>query len=76
MTESAYEKGRRYLVEGRLVVTRVDGDEIRATCRGGGTAYALGHTAGRWFCGCPARTTCAHLVALQLVVSLGPSRPS
>lgn len=66
--EGAIEKGRRYVSEGRLTVTAVEGDYIAAECRGGGEVYRLIHTprAG-WRCDCPARTRCAHVVALQLV---------
>ena len=65
--ENAEAKGRRYLVEGRLVVERVAGDTIRAHCRGGGAVYKLGLERGEWFCSCPALGLCSHLVALQLV---------
>jgi uncharacterized Zn finger protein len=65
--ENAEAKGRRYLVEGRLVVERVAGGEIRARCRGGGAVYELGLERGEWFCNCPALGLCSHLVALQLV---------
>lgn len=65
--ENAQTKGRRYLVEGRLVVSHVTGGEIRARCRGNGAVYELGLDRGAWRCDCPALTTCAHLVALQLV---------
>lgn len=66
--ESAKQKGRRLLTEGRLVVTGV-GSEIRARCRGdSGAVYELGWIrAGGWFCACEAQGLCSHLVALQLV---------
>jgi hypothetical protein len=70
--EGADAKGRRYLVEGRLTVELVDGEYIDAKCRGTDTVHVLGHrpTHG-WFCSCRLRTgrrsTCSHLVALQLV---------
>jgi uncharacterized Zn finger protein len=65
-------KAARYLAEGRLVVLRVDGDLVEATCRGAGEVYRLGHRPGRrggwwWWCSCPARGHCCHLAALQLV---------
>lgn len=60
-------KGRRYLVEGRLVVTGADDRSIEASCRGGGAVYELGHDGEAWWCSCPARGTCAHLLALRLV---------
>lgn len=68
--ESAAAKGRRYLTEGRLVVTEATPDKIRAVCRGEGATYLLGwRRRGRWWCGCPARTICSHLTALRLVTS-------
>lgn len=68
MRESAHVKGRRLLVEGRLIVTKVDGDNIRSSCRGdSGEVYRQAHHAGQWWCSCPAKTRCSHVVALQLV---------
>jgi uncharacterized Zn finger protein len=67
--ENAETKGRRYLVEGRLVVDHVDDGEIRARCRGNGKVYRLGRNRGEWYCDCPALGRCSHLVALQLVTS-------
>jgi uncharacterized Zn finger protein len=67
--ENAEAKGRRYLVEGRLTVERVDAAEIRATCRGSGGVHRLGwRQDSGWLYTCPARGRCSHLVALQLVV--------
>jgi uncharacterized Zn finger protein len=68
--ESAANKGRRYLVEGRLHVEHVHEGLIVASCRGdSGATYALGYDPERreWRCTCPARQRCSHLVALQLV---------
>lgn len=65
--ENAETKSRRYLVEGRLLVEHVDERTIRATCRGGGTTYALGHDGAAWYCRCPALGRCSHLIGLQLV---------
>jgi hypothetical protein len=65
--ENAAGKGRRYLAEGRLVIEEVDAVGIRAICRGLGAVYSLGYEKGRWYCECPAKGLCAHLVALQLV---------
>ena len=66
--ETKEAKGRRYLTEGRLHVRTVDGDTVRATCRGDGQRYLLGHDVpARWWCSCPASRDCAHLVALRLV---------
>lgn len=60
-------KGRRYLHEGRLTVTRLDRDHVTATCRGAGHLYDLGHDQRGWWCSCLARGTCCHLHALQSV---------
>jgi hypothetical protein len=70
--ENAAAKGRRYLSEGRLVVHEVDerAGLCRASCRGGGAIYKLGKDSAGWFCTCPARGLCAHLVALQSVVAV------
>jgi uncharacterized Zn finger protein len=70
--ENAAAKGRRYLTEGRLAVRAVDerAGTVRAACRGDGTVYALGRDRGGWFCSCPTRGRCAHLVALGLVVAV------
>lgn len=66
--ESHQDKGRRYVGEARLTVTKVVGREVKAVCRGAGAFYQLGHMPGRgWWCECPARTRCAHVYALQLV---------
>ena len=67
--ETALDRGRRLVVEGRLVLRRVDDLEIRALCRGdSGQMHELGyHPNGGWWCDCPARTRCGHLVSLQLV---------
>jgi hypothetical protein len=63
-------KASRYLAEGRLTVTSVNGDRVTAWCRGDGEVYELGHDLARgWYCGCPARRDCAHLAALRLVTT-------
>ena len=66
--ETAGAKARRYLAEGRLGVTHVDNDLVTAYCRGQGEVYQLGHHPDRgWWCSCPARRDCAHLLALMSV---------
>jgi hypothetical protein len=71
--ESADQKARRYLAEGRLTVLEVGPAIVRATCRGNGQVYRLGWWRGSWGCGCTAWRTfhrsCCHLVALRLVVT-------
>ena len=65
--ESAETKGRRYLVEGRLQIVSYGSDTIEAVCRGTEETHRLGFSGGSYFCSCPAKTRCSHLVALQLV---------
>ena len=66
--ESAEAKARRYLVEGRVWITCVDGDFVRALVRGAGELHEAGHRPrDGWYCTCPARRTCAHLHALMAV---------
>lgn len=70
------DKARRLLIEGRLTVRHVlhledEGYLIVADCKGdSGEVYDLSHNPlakTPWACTCPARTTCSHLKALQLV---------
>ena len=70
--ENAATRGRRYLTEGRIVITSVQpGQRVRAAARGDGRIHRLGWHAGRWWCDCPARTdACSHLIALRLVVAI------
>lgn len=70
--ENAATKARRYLLEGRLMIWFVQGQQARARCRGQGYLYELGHDLEHgWWCDCAARTRCSHLIALQSVVILG-----
>jgi hypothetical protein len=67
--ESAASKACRYLAEGRLTVERVDQTIVRASCRGSGAVYQVSWSPdSSWACSCPAKTRCAHLLALQAVV--------
>ena len=72
--ETAAEKARRILPEGRLMVKRVDPDSgfVVAQVRGdSGAVYDLGRDPrnGQWRCNCPElRGKCSHLEALKLVV--------
>lgn len=64
-------KTLRYLAEGRLDIVSVHGDQIAATCRGSdGTVYRLGHDAGAgWWCDCPSRVPCVHILAAKAVTT-------
>jgi uncharacterized Zn finger protein len=72
--ESAHDKGRRYLGEGRLTVRQVSRAGVVALCRGdSGLRYRVEWSPDLgWLCNCLARTDqCAHLVALRLVTAVG-----
>ncbi len=60
-------KGRRLLIEGRLLVVHIDQERIIAFCRGSELIHKCGFERGSYFCSCPAKSLCSHLVALQLV---------
>ena len=70
--ESAQEKSRRYITEGRMRVLYVKPSDprVRATCFGDGQTWRQGYDLPPrgWWCDCPAKTTCSHLLALRLVV--------
>jgi uncharacterized Zn finger protein len=67
-SEDAASKGRRYLVEGRLHICHADGRRILARCRGdSGAIYPVGLERDSWFCTCPAKRRCSHMMALMLV---------
>jgi hypothetical protein len=71
MRESTAQKGRRYLAEGRLIVTALDQHHVTATCRGDGALHRLSWTPAQgWTCTCLARGRCAHLLALGAVTAV------
>ena len=63
-------KARRLLVEGRVIVTSVDGRRVRAVVRGdSGSLYEVLHTSGAWICPCLCRGICSHVRAVMLVTA-------
>lgn len=69
--ENAAAKARRYLTEGRLVLTRVDRSRVAGVCRGDGAVHQVSYAQRVWSCTCPARSErCAHLLAVRLVVAV------
>lgn len=72
--ENVETKGRRYLTEGRVLLRVLDEHAgiVQADVRGDGAVWSTGRDEGGWFCTCPARSRCAHLVAVGLVVVLEP----
>jgi uncharacterized Zn finger protein len=78
MRENAAVKGRRYLIEGRVRIIEANDHDgtVTADVRGDGASYNAGRDEHGWFCNCPARGQCAHLVALGLIVALEPAGPT
>ncbi len=72
--ESATTKAKRYLAEGRVIVSRVEPGRVDATVRGDAALWRVTYRHGGWNCPCPARSRCAHLLALGLITA--PDRRS
>lgn len=71
MRENAADKGRRYLCEGRVVLTHVTAGKVAATIRGDGTFHQATYRNGVWSCTCQARSSsCSHLVAVRLCTAV------
>jgi hypothetical protein len=66
-------KAARLLRDQRLHVKRVDRDTVEAVVHGDHDNYRLGHRNGSWYCDCPARVECAHVIALQRVTTPCPA---
>ena len=75
--EAAAEKAKRYLIEGRLRVAHVSDTTIRGLVEGS-DLYRVGwdwggdpdrRDGGEWFCTCPSRRRCSHVIALELVTA-------
>lgn len=71
MRESATVKSRRYLAEGRVLVTHVDASQVRAWTRGDAAIHHQRWTRPEgWTCTCEARGRCSHLLAVGQVVAV------
>lgn len=68
--ESAADKARRYLSEGRVTLLHVDTQRVRAIVRGDGTLHRTSWDHRGWWCTCPARGRCAHLLALGHIIAV------
>jgi uncharacterized Zn finger protein len=67
MRENAHDKARRYLAEGRVILTEVTASRVVASIRGDGTIHQANYRNGMWSCSCEARSTsCSHLIAVRL----------
>ena len=68
MRENAAAKGRRLLVEGRVMVHFAVGGLVEADVRGdSGSVYRVIHSPGKWSCPCEARGRCSHVAAVMLI---------
>ena len=68
--EDVAAKARRYLTEGRLLVTLVTAEgRVEAMCSGSGArVYRLGRDPAGWWCTCAVHgPRCSHVAALKLV---------
>lgn len=65
--ENAETKGRRYLIEGRVLLHEVRAGTVKAKVRGSDQFYEVTLRNGYWNCNCYAKGRCSHLVAVQLV---------
>ncbi len=65
-----FTRARRLVSSGRVTVLCVEADRIVADVRGdSGVVRRVLFLRGRgWSCACPARSTCAHIRAVQLLV--------
>lgn len=69
---TAAEKAVEYLVDGRIVITRVVAGEVQGFARGDGRLWRFRYQAGAWTCQCAARSDqCSHLRAARRVVAVG-----
>jgi hypothetical protein len=69
LSASIAEKASRLLVEGRVLIACGE-NGIVAVVRGDHGVYRLVREPDRWRCLCPARGTCAHVVAVGLVTGI------
>jgi uncharacterized Zn finger protein len=67
--ELVAEKARRYLGEGRVIVTDAGPGHVTASVRGDGAMWWVAYDAGEWACTCPNRTTCVHRRAVRLITA-------
>ncbi len=74
--EDAFTKARRLLAEGRVSILRAGHEALVARVRGDSARlYRAGYEDGRWYCACPAKSACAHVLALQLIWLEPEDRP-
>lgn len=69
MRENPAAKARRYLTEGRVIVTAVAPGTVTAIVRGDGVRHVTSWRHGEWTCTCPARSVCCHLLAVRTITA-------
>jgi len=70
MRESAANKAKRYLNEGRVIISDVRLNRVSAAVRGNGRVYKTGFSDGVWHCDCPTPTDrCSHLFAVRKITA-------
>lgn len=67
-------KGKRLLGQGRVQLAHVSKDEVDAEVTGDGANYRVTFGRGGWYCTCPCRVLCSHLIAVRLVTAPIPTR--
>lgn len=67
--ELVADKAKRYLGEGRVIVTAAGNGYVTATVRGDGAIYRTGYRSGAWWCTCPNTHDCSHRRALRLITA-------
>lgn len=68
MRENARVKAKRLLVESRVMLRSVAPGRVNALVRGDSGCLREVTYDGHWFCPCPARGTCSHIMAVESVV--------
>lgn len=71
--ETVRDKAGRYLLEGRVIVDRVDAHMVTARVRGDGAIHVARWTAGNWTCSCPHQAQssyCSHIYALRRITAV------
>lgn len=67
-------KARRLLGQQRVLLAHVSRHEVLAEVTGDGANYTVRFGRGGWYCTCPCRVLCSHLIAVRLVTAPTPTR--
>ena len=70
MRETAATKARRYLAEGRIIISTAEPGKVLAIARGTGQIHHAGYSAGSWWCTCETpNDRCSHIRAIQTITA-------